>query len=205
VVAPAGAVNALIEIFAATGGIANDYGGVLIDDMSLSSFAPGDVVNVLSPTVQAGAAFTATVKSNGVTVTAATGTVQFTTNNVGQSLKVVTDGVAVSDPSVVPASYTVQATYSGDATYIGSSTSLVVGSAVNPTPTSIVTSRSGNQLTLSWPADHTGWSLQTQTNSRSVGLSGTWFEVVGSTGTNQVTVTISPANPTVFYRLKYAP
>ena len=124
---------------------------------------------------------------------------------MGQGLKVVTDGVAVSDPSVVPAAYTVQATYSGDATYIGSSASLVVGSAVNPTPTNIVTSRSGNQLTLSWPADHTGWSLQTQTNSRSVGLSSTWFEVSGSTSTNQMTVTINPTNPTVFYRMKYAP
>jgi len=205
VVAPAGAVNALIEIFVATGGIAGDYGGVLIDDLSLNSFAPGDVLNVLSPAVQAGAVFTATVKSNGVVATAASGTVQFTTNNVGQGLKIVTDGASISDPSVVPAAYTVKATYSGDATFIGSTATLVVGSTVNTTPTNIVSSISGNQLTLSWPASHIGWSLQTQTNSRSVGLNSTWFEVSGSTATNQMTFTVNPANPTVFYRLRYAP
>jgi hypothetical protein len=205
VVAPASAVNALIEIFVATGGIANDYGGVLIDDMSLTGLSPGDVINVLSPTVQAGAVFTATVKSNGVVAAAATGTVQFTTNNIGQGLKAVTDGVAVSDPSVVPAAYTVKATYSGDATFIGSTATLVVGSTVNTTPTNIVSSVSGNQLTLSWPASHIGWNLQTQTNSRSVGLSNAWFDVSGSTTTNQMTFTVSPANPTVFYRLRYAP
>jgi hypothetical protein len=43
--------------------------------------------------------------------------------------------------------------------------------------------------------------LQTQTNALSVGLSGTWFDVTGSTATNQVFVPINPANPTVFYRL----
>jgi hypothetical protein len=62
---------------------------------------------------------------------------------------------------------------------------------------------SGNQLTLSWPTDHTGWILQAQTNSASVGLSTTWHDVAGSTATNQMIFTIDPANPTVFFRLKY--
>jgi len=69
----------------------------------------------------------------------------------------------------------------------------------NPNPTNIVVSSSNNQITLSWPADHTGWQLQ----SNSVGLQTTnaWFTVSGSTLTNQITITPS-ANPTsVFYRL----
>jgi hypothetical protein len=203
VVAPATAVNALIEIYGATGGISNDFGGVLIDDMSLSGFSPGSVINTLTPTIQNGEGFTATVMANGVTATDASGTVQFTTNAVGQSVGTVVNGSAFSAPAILPASYTVTATYSGDATYIGSTTTLVVGSGVNPSPTNITSSVSGNQLTLSWPADHTGWTLQVQTNSASVGLSTTWYDVAGSTATNKVIYTINLANPTVFYRLKY--
>ncbi len=77
-----------------------------------------------------------------------------------------------------------------------------VVSTVNPTPTNIVTVVAGNQLTLSWPADHTGWKLQTQTNDLNTGISGTWFDVAGSTTTNAMNFTIDPANPTVFYRLR---
>jgi fibronectin type 3 domain-containing protein len=80
-----------------------------------------------------------------------------------------------------------------------------VPSTVNTSPTNIVTSLSGNQLTLSWPADHTGWTLQSQTNSLSTGVTAVWYDVPGSTSTNQVTFTIDPANPAVFYHLKYTP
>ena len=203
VVAPATAVNALIEIFGATGGIAGDFGGVLIDDASLAGTTPTGAINVLTPTIQNGAVFTATVRTNGVTASAALGTISFKTNSVAQSAGTVMNGSADSAPATVPASYTVTAIYSGDATYIGSTTNLVVGSGVNTTPTNIVSSVSGNQLTLSWPADHTGWILQTQTNSASVGLGANWFNVPGSTATNRMTFTIVRANPTVFFRLKY--
>lgn len=203
VVAPATAVNVLIDIRVATGGITNDFGGVLVDDASLAATTLGGTINVLSPTVQSGAVFTATVQTNGVTATAASGNVTFQTNSVAQSTGLVAGGSANSAPAVVPASYTVTATYSGDATYIGSTSTLTVGSGVNTTPTNIATSVSGNQLTLTWPADHTGWTLQSQTNSINTGLSTTWYNVPGSTTINQMTFTINPANPTVFYRLKY--
>jgi hypothetical protein len=67
----------------------------------------------------------------------------------------------------------------------------------NPSPTKLVTSFSNDQITLSWPADHTGWLLQ----SNSVGLtaSGAWYTVPGSGSTNQVTITPNQAN--VFYRM----
>lgn len=79
---------------------------------------------------------------------------------------------------------------------------LSIIATVNSTPTNIVSSVAGGNLTLSWPSDHTGWTLQVQTNSRSVGLNTNWFDVAGSSTTNQVTVPIDPANPTVFYRLR---
>jgi autotransporter-associated beta strand protein len=84
---------------------------------------------------------------------------------------------------------------------VDGSIGIVATVAVNPT--NITSSVSGNQLTLSWPQDHTGWTLQSQTNSRNVGLTGTWYPVGGSTATNSMTFTTDPANPTVFFRLTY--
>lgn len=74
---------------------------------------------------------------------------------------------------------------------------------INPNPTNIVFAVSGNQLTLSWPSDHTGWQLQAQTNALSVGLNTNWVNVAGSTTTNELVMPISPANGSVFYRLIY--
>jgi len=73
----------------------------------------------------------------------------------------------------------------------------------NTTPTNIVVMRAGNELTLSWPSSHIGWRLQAQTNSLSVGISTNWVTVGGSTNTNQVVITIDPAQPAVFLRLLY--
>ncbi len=72
---------------------------------------------------------------------------------------------------------------------------------VNPNPTNLTATVSGNTLTLSWPADHTGWTLQVQTNSLSTGLNTNWFNVPGSTLVNTNVVPINPANGTVFYRM----
>jgi len=59
---------------------------------------------------------------------------------------------------------------SSSPSFITGSGSQFVVLSVNPTPTSIVATVSGGVLTLSWRADHTGWILQTQTNSLSTGL-----------------------------------
>jgi fibronectin-binding autotransporter adhesin len=58
-------------------------------------------------------------------------------------------------------------------------------------------------LTLSWPADHTGWRLQVQTNSVSAGLGTNWFSVPNAIATNQMTFTVDPTVGCVFYRLVY--
>jgi len=80
---------------------------------------------------------------------------------------------------------------------------LSVVTGPNTSPTSVTNSVNGNQLTLSWPADHTGWRLMSQTNSSSVGLSNTWYPVSGSEFVHTVTITIDATKPTVFYRLQY--
>jgi autotransporter-associated beta strand protein len=94
-------------------------------------------------------------------------------------------------------------TWQNDIASLGSVKVLSVTAPVNTTPTNIVASVSGGNLNLSWPSDHTGWSLQTQTNVLGVGLNTNWVTVAGSTTTNAVSIPISPANPAVFFRLQY--
>jgi autotransporter-associated beta strand protein len=77
---------------------------------------------------------------------------------------------------------------------------VVTGPATNPT--NILASVSGNQLTLSWPADHQGWTLQAQTNSLTSGLGTNWVDVPGSSGVTQEVFTLSPGNSSVFYRMR---
>jgi hypothetical protein len=76
---------------------------------------------------------------------------------------------------------------------------------VNRNPTNIGFSVSGNQLTLSWPADHTGWELEIQTNSLSVGINTNWVPDPASTTVDSIAIPINLANGTVFYRLVYPP
>ena len=57
------------------------------------------------------------------------------------------------------------------------------------------------QLQFSWPADHTGWQLQAQTNNLTAGLGTNWVNVASSTQTNQMTVPLNSTNGSVFFRL----
>lgn len=77
-------------------------------------------------------------------------------------------------------------------------------SSVNTNPTNITVSASGNNtLTLSWPGDHLGWELL----SNSVGLTATnmWFPVAGSTTVTQEVTTFDFTKTNVFYRMVYPP
>jgi autotransporter-associated beta strand protein len=73
---------------------------------------------------------------------------------------------------------------------------------VNPNSTNITFSVSGGNLTLSWPQDHTGWTLQAQTNAPGIGIGSNWVDVVGSTSTNMISAPIISTNGSVFFRLK---
>jgi hypothetical protein len=61
----------------------------------------------------------------------------------------------------------------------------------------------GGQIQIAWPQDHTGWSLQAQTNSSSNALSTNWVTVPASTLTNQMAFPIGLTNGSVFFRLAY--
>ena len=70
-------------------------------------------------------------------------------------------------------------------------------------PTNLTFSVSSGTLNLSWPTDHLGWILQSQTNSLSTGLGSNWVDVPGSASTTSASYPINPANPTVFFRLRH--
>jgi hypothetical protein len=58
-------------------------------------------------------------------------------------------------------------------------------------------------LRLSWPPDHTGWHLQTQTVSVKAGLGNNWVNVPGSTTESATNFPIATTNGCVFFRLVY--
>jgi autotransporter-associated beta strand protein len=75
--------------------------------------------------------------------------------------------------------------------------------AVATNAVSIAPSSSISNLILSWPADHTGWRLQAQTNPLTFGLGTNWADVSGVGSTNQRILPISQGNGSVFFRLVY--
>jgi fibronectin-binding autotransporter adhesin len=83
--------------------------------------------------------------------------------------------------------------------------SVVQAQTINTTPAPIVATVSGNTLSLMWPANQTGWTLQVQTNSTAAGLGNNWVSVPGSTSGNTYSITIDPTQGCVFYRLYYLP
>lgn len=79
---------------------------------------------------------------------------------------------------------------------------------VSTTPVSVgvSTASAGTELVFSWPQDHLGWRLLTQTNNLNLGVSANsldWGTVAGSTSTNQVYLPIDKSKPAGFYRLVY--
>lgn len=86
----------------------------------------------------------------------------------------------------------------------GANSDQVSARAVSVSPTNVTFATiGGGQLTLSWPADHTGWTLQTQTNALDVGLGTNWFDVPDSTATNSVNLPLDWIGGSIFYRLIY--
>jgi hypothetical protein len=70
----------------------------------------------------------------------------------------------------------------------------------------LTSSASGGSLNLSWPADHLGYRLLTQTNNLKLGVSANlndWATVPGSTATNSISFPIVSTNLNNYYRLVY--
>jgi len=63
--------------------------------------------------------------------------------------------------------------------------------------------QSSTQLQFSWPPDHLGWRLESQTNSAGAGLGTNWFPLAASDATNLWFISVDNSNPSVFLRLVY--
>jgi hypothetical protein len=68
-------------------------------------------------------------------------------------------------------------------------------------PTNISVNATGKNLSLTWPATHLGWILQT--NSVSLANTNFWFSYPGSTSVTNEKFTISPDQANVFFRLAH--
>ena len=85
----------------------------------------------------------------------------------------------------------------------GESTNSAPVSAL-PTSSASVAMNAANaagQLQITWPADHTGWQLQSQTNDFTTGLGTNWINVTGLDQTNLMTMPLNSGNGSVFFRL----
>ena len=74
---------------------------------------------------------------------------------------------------------------------------------VSTAPVTLSNLFSGDILSLSWPADHTGWRLQMQSNVVAAGLGTQWFDVTNGATTNQMFFGLDQKTGSVFYRLVY--
>ena len=74
---------------------------------------------------------------------------------------------------------------------------------VDTTPTNITIVVNNGNIELSWPANHTGWYLEVQTNTVANGLGTNWVVIPNTQLNNSYTNPINPANGSVFYRMVY--
>lgn len=75
------------------------------------------------------------------------------------------------------------------------------GSNVSTNSPVIAASLAAGNLTVSWPTNNIGWTLQTANNL----LLPAWSDVTGSSTTNKVIIPVNPAATSVFYRLSLNP
>jgi hypothetical protein len=81
--------------------------------------------------------------------------------------------------------------------------SIRVAPVVATTPVELTMQFQAGGLKLNWPASHTGWRLQVQTNGPGMGLSGSWLDVPGAKQTNELILPIDTFVGSGFYRLIY--
>ena len=77
--------------------------------------------------------------------------------------------------------------------------SIQVIATIPITPVPITVSQTASTLTMSWPANYLGWSLQS--NSVGVLATNSWFIVPGSSSGTSVTVNYDKTKTNVFYRM----
>lgn len=165
--------NVLMDLDRSAGAVTNDEITV-ISNLTLTASGPLTVTN-LGPTLVTGDTF--------------------------QLFSVPVSGFSSVTLPMTNALHTVAYNWQNNLSVDGSITVASTTLLINTNSTNIVVNLAGGNLTLSWPQDHTGWTLQAQTNSLNAGLGTNWVDVAGSDTTNSMTIPIGTANGSVFYRL----
>ena len=101
---------------------------------------------------------------------------------------------SVVDPSGITWSF-------NPATGVATVTGLPPTVNTNPATANFQGVFSSGALHFTWAADHQGWQLYT--NAVGLTAASSWFPVAGSSNVVTETITINPANPNVFFQLRY--
>ena len=127
------------------------------------------------------------------------------------SLGSLSESVAIFDPAplkeiAIELGHTIRSKPNSQFAAVGQPIMAVDGTigvvaSLSTSPVTLTAVQSANSLTLTWPADHTGWRLQVQTNPLSAGLGTNWFDLGGTATTNSWLVQPDTGNGSVFYRL----
>ena len=206
--ADAGAMNkAVVREFMAT---ANGSGQIIIQYSNIpgKDNAKSSGIEIL-PVLAAPTGLIATLTSNGQVKLSWAASTNATSYNVKQAT--VSGGAYTTSTNVAGLVYTNTGLVNGTLYYFAVSATNSFGESTNSAEVSarpvstaspqITFSNNGNQIYVSWPADHTGWWLQMQTNSVDEGLGTNWVNVSGSDATNQISIPINTVNGSAFFRL----
>ena len=87
-----------------------------------------------------------------------------------------------------------------DPIYIQGTGSLLVPFSTASNPTNISFTVTGNTLNLTWPADHLGWMVQS--NSVNLAVPADWYDISNTISGTNYSITLDPAKTNVFYRLR---
>jgi autotransporter-associated beta strand protein len=128
-----------------------------------------------------------------------TGTGIVTVNNVGGALPAGTTFTLFNKPLTNGNLMTVMGAGANWTNKLAVDGTIEVLSAIPTTGTNISYSFSGGTLTLSWPANYLGWTLQS--NAVSVTSATNWFDVPNSTAVTSIALPVNPARASVFFRM----
>src|ERR1017187_368573 len=206
--AATGAMNkATVREFTAT---ANGSGQIIIQYINIpgKDNAKSSGIEIL-PLLAAPTGLTATLTSNGEVKLSWAASTNATSYNVKQAT--VSGGIYTTSTNVTGLVYTNTGLVNGTLYYFVVSAANSFGESTNSAQVSarpvstaspqITFWNNGGQIYVGWPADHTGWWLQMQTNSVDEGLGTNWGNVFGSDATNQISIPINTVNGSAFVRL----
>jgi len=114
-----------------------------------------------------------------------------------------TPGLAYPDTGLTPGTFYYYVVSGTNASGESANSTEAFAETISITPPILSYGINSGVLQFSWPSDHIGWRLQSQTNGNGGGLGTNWFTVSPSSNTNHIPIAIDPTAGNVFFRLIY--